>query len=274
MQKSYRKIIAKETLDILGKGFYTNQNRERVEVKNIQGQAVKETKLFTSENLDKLLNTLELSLKYKTSFEVREETTIQSLLRNISGGNIDPVCLNFASAKNPGGGFFNGAQAQEESIARSSGLYPCQIAAMDFYETHRSMKSCIYTDSMIYSPRVPIFRKDDGVLLDSPIYANIITAAAVNFGVVKRFESEKISMVEEIMKIRIDKLLALSAFQNHKTLILGAWGCGVFQNDPRMIAQIFNELLKGKYKGVFEKVVFAVYAKNKKFIQAFQNEFE
>jgi len=183
------------------------------------------------------------------------------------------MCLNFASAKNPGGGFFNGAQAQEESIARSSGLYPCQLSAIEFYETHRKMKSCIYTDGMIYSPKVPIIRKDSGELLDTAIECSIITAAAVNTGVVKRFESHKVDEVKSIMKKRIDKLLMLSANNDHKTLILGAWGCGVFQNDPNMIARLFSELLKEKYKGVFEKVVFAIYAKNKKFIEAFRNEF-
>lgn len=90
----------------------------------------------------------------------------------------------------------------------------------------------------------------------------------------KRFEEERIGDIPNIMKKRIDKLLMLSASQDHKTLILGAWGCGVFQNDPKMIAGLFSELLKEKYEGVFEKVVFAIYAKNKRFIEAFQKEFE
>ena len=219
------------------------------------------------------MNTAEFNSAFTTVFQVVEETTIQSVLRTVSEGYLDPMCLNFASAKNPGGGFFNGAQAQEESIARSSGLYPCQMSAFEFYETHRAMKSCVYTDGMIYSPKVPILRKDSGELLDAPILSSIITAAAVNTGVVKRFEIERVPEIKEIMKKRIDKLLCLSALQQHKTLILGAWGCGVFQNEPKMIAHLFFDLLTTKYQGVFEKVVFAVYAKNKKFIEAFQKEF-
>ncbi|WP_299437515.1 TIGR02452 family protein [uncultured Aquimarina sp.] len=274
MQKTLRKITAKETLKIVNKGLYINQNNEKIYIRKIQEEAVNGTMYHSSGELDDILYSLQLKSIHKTIFEVVEETTISSIQRLISAGYTNPMCLNFASAKNPGGGFFNGAQAQEESIARSSGLYPCQLSAIEFYETHRAMKSCIYTDGMIYSPKVPILRNDKGALFDEPIVSSIITAAAVNMGVVKRFEADKVSEIEDIMRVRIDKLLILSAANNHKTLILGAWGCGVFQNDPKMIARLFSELLKGKYRGVFEKVVFAIYAKSKKYIEAFQNEFE
>lgn len=274
MNRSSRKIIAEETLTITEQGFYINNNKENVDIKEMLQNAVSNTVFKRSEDLDDMLVSISLEPKYTTIFEVVEETTIQSILRNVSEGHVDPMCLNFASAYNPGGGFLNGSQAQEESIARSSGLYPCQMSVFEFYEIHRANKSYIYTDGMLYSPEVPIIRQDDGELLDTPVLSTIITSAAVNAGAVKENEIERIDEIEGIMKIRIDKLLGLSALNNHKTLILGAWGCGVFQNDPQMIAQLFSELLNTKYQGVFEKVVFSIYAKNKKFIEAFQNEFE
>jgi len=273
MQKTLLKITAKETLEITEQGFYINTKQQKVDISILQQNAIGGTKFYSSEELGLVLKETVVNNQYTTSFEVLEETSINSIQRLTSLGFSNPMCLNFASAKNPGGGFFNGAQAQEESIARSSGLYPCQLSAIEFYETHRKMKSCIYTDGMIYSPKVPIIRKDSGELLDTAIECSIITAAAVNTGVVKRFEAAKVDEIKSIMKKRIDKLLMLSANNDHKTLILGAWGCGVFQNDPNMIAGLFSELLKEKYKGVFEKVVFAIYAKNKKFIEAFRNEF-
>lgn len=274
MQKSLRKITAKETLEITEKGFYINEQGIKISIAEVQNKAVRNTRYYSSETLDDVLKKEVFTPKYDTIFEVSEETTLSSVLRINGEGFENPMCLNFASAKNPGGGFFNGAQAQEESIARSTGLYPCQISAIEFYETHRAMKSCIYTDGMIYSPKVPVLRTDSGKLLEKYILSSIVTSAAVNTGVVKRFEANKVSEIEKVMHTRIDKLLALAALNEHKALVLGAWGCGVFQNDPKMIASLFSELLKNKYKGVFERIVFAIYAKNKKFIEAFRNEFE
>jgi len=102
--------------------------------------------------------------------------------------------LNYASAKNPGGGFLNGAVAQEECLARSSTLYPALLTCKQFYEnwkhstTHTSSTSSledsgsanVYTDRIIYSTNVCFFRNDAGDLLDVPYYADVITCASIN----------------------------------------------------------------------------------------------
>ncbi|HBR75644.1 MAG TPA: TIGR02452 family protein, partial [Cyanobacteria bacterium UBA11159] len=60
----------------------------------------------------------------KTQFEVRNETTLMGGERIALTQKFKKIgVLNFASAKNPGGGFLRGTQAQEESLARSSALY-------------------------------------------------------------------------------------------------------------------------------------------------------
>jgi uncharacterized protein (TIGR02452 family) len=273
MQKSLRKITAKETLKILEDGFYVLPNDTKISIKEEQDYAENNSKYYTSSDLDKIKNTIVNCTQYQTKIEVVEETSINAIIRLNNEGFSNVMCLNFASAKNPGGGFLNGAQAQEESIARSSGIHNCQVKNIAFYENHRAMKSCVYTDSMIYSPKVPVFRKDNGELIE-PILTSIITAAAVNTGVIKRQEQSRVDDIEEIMSVRIDKLLALSLSKKDSVLVLGAWGCGVFQNDPVMIARLFANHLNNKYKSAFEKIVFAIYAKNKKFIAAFKNEFE
>src|SRR5258707_12062420 len=103
----------------------------------------------------------------RTQIEVRHETTFSALQRLADGaGHV--ACLNFASAKNPGGGFLSGAQAQEEALARSSALYPCLLRAPDYYERNRANHSAIYLDLVIFSPLVPFFRDDSGALLETP----------------------------------------------------------------------------------------------------------
>ena len=182
-------------------------------------------------------------------------------------------CLNFASAKNPGGGFLGGSQAQEESLARSTGLYPCQKSNFEYYEVNRQTKSCLYTDYMIYSPKVPLFKYENGDCMDEAIPVSILTAPAVNAGIVRKKEAKKTKKIEAIMKRRIEKVLAIAQAHQHETLVLGAWGCGVFQNDPVEIAQYFSEIIRNKFYNQFRKIVFAVYAKNPKFITPFQKLF-
>ena len=67
--------------------------------------------------------------------------------------------------------------------------------------------------------------------------------------------------VERTMAGRVEKLLAFAAAEGLRHLLLGAWGCGVFRNEPRMIARLFHEALFGadRWAWKFERVVFAVY---------------
>lgn len=269
-----RKEIARQTLQVIEDGHYRNNLGEIVSLKNETDFAVKNTKLFRTEDFPEKF---ELTKSCpKTRLEVTDETTLEAAKR-ICKENADenPFVLNFASARNPGGGFLGGAQAQEESLARSSSLYPCLTANFAMYEYNRRGSSCLYSDWMIYSPLVPVFRNDDGSLIQKPYLVSFLTSPAVNAGVVKQKEPDKIHLIEPINKERARKFLWIANRENHRTLILGAWGCGVFQNDPAMIAQIFDELLTGEFDGCFARVVMAIYDKTptRKVYQAFAGQF-
>lgn len=214
----------------------------------------------------------------RTYIEVRNETTFEALRRLVDG--IDHVaCLNFASAQNPGGGFLSGAQAQEEALARSSALYPCLLRAPDYYERNRANHSAIYLDLVIFSPLVPFFRDDSGALLETPILASVISAPAPNAGALSESEPGNMVLLEPALRRRAE--LVLQTAQGHEVdkLVLGAWGCGVFRNDPRMVARVFSELLSlpGPFDGVFTEVVFAVFDRSpqqatyKAFVDVFGN---
>ncbi len=126
---------------------------------------------------------------------------------------------------------------------------------------------------MIYSPNVPIIKDDAGYTLVKLMTTTIITAPAVNTGVVKNLESNRVGEIESVMKRRIAKVLSIALVHSHKTIVLGAGGCGVFQNDPVEIARYFKEIIMGQFKHDFNKIVFAIYANNDRFIRPFIENF-
>lgn len=263
--------MANNTIDILAKMEYKNASDETVSLKEDITDCIKNTVFYTSYDLEQKKDTIAIVPYTKTKIEVWNTTTLSAILSLVTEENPNKMmCLNFASAKNPGGGFRNGAEAQEESLARASALYSSQLQASPFYETHRNSKSCIYSDAMIYSSKVPVFRNNKGELLSQPLFCNFITAAAVNAGVVMRQEPELAASIHTVMDKRMDKMLALALANGNETLILGAWGCGVFKNDPVMIANLFSKHLNGKYKNAFKRIVFAIYTKNENLIQTFK----
>ncbi len=107
-------------------------------------------------------------------------------------------------------------------------------------------------------------------MLVKPVLCNFITSPAVNAGVVKQQEPKRVSEIFGAMDVRIDKMLSLALHQGNETLILGAWGCGVFKNDPKEIAELFKKHLHGKYKNKFKRVVFAILTKKEEMIKPFE----
>lgn len=191
-----------------------------------------------------------------TSVEVTGESSLEAA-RRLAG----PVAvLNFASARNPGGGYLNGAQAQEEALCRASALYTCLAGVREFYDHHRTHRDPFYTDRVIHSPGVPVFRDEDGTLLDRPFTAGFLTAAAPNAGVVLRTAPERAAELPPALARRAERVLETAAVHGYRRLVLGAWGCGVFQNDPDQVAGAFRALLGpgGRFAGTFEQVVFGV----------------
>lgn len=265
---------AEETLKILEDGQFLSPTGTVIDIKTSQQYAVNNTVVYSPLLSDNLLANFSGETSGTTHIEVTSESSIAAIIRLINEGQEDLVCLNFASAKNPGGGFLGGAQAQEESIARSTGLYPCQLKASAYYAANRNTKSCFYTDFMIYSPAVPIIKMDDGINVNRFLSAAIITAPAVNTGVVKHREPHRMNEIAIVMKRRIAKVLAIALKHGHKTIVLGAWGCGVFQNDPNDIAQYFKEIIDSQFKHDFERIVFAVFSRNERFIKPFIELFQ
>lgn len=210
--------------------------------------------------------------------EVTPESTQQAAYRLIVKEGVgDVVLLNFASAKNAGGGFLNGAKAQEEDLCRSSGLYLCQLEQPDYYAANRAEKSMLYTDHIIYSPRVPFFRVSGDGLLNECFYPSVITAPAPNAGVFLQREPHGAAALAQTLQRRADYVLAVAKDQAQKNLVLGAWGCGVFRNPPEQVAAAFAQSLRQpEFADCFERIVFAVYDRSpgKAVFKAFAAQFQ
>lgn len=203
----------------------------------------------------------------KTEIKVIDATTTQAIYYHL--GHEKMAALNFASYKHPGGRFLQGFNAQEECLCHESILYNVLERFVDrFYRpNHKRLNNALYNSNLIYSPNI-LFDGDNGIS-----YCDIITCAAPNRAAIKRYMDISDDEINTHMEDRIDHVL-FSAYDNDvEVLILGAFGCGVFGNDPSTVAEIFKNLLDSKYKNCFDKVIFAVpTGKNHNvFKEVFQN---
>lgn len=254
------KEIAQETLKIIEDGSYTAPSGRRVELSESFKKAIDGTVLYNPNHFLKL-NDQTHTPKQELRIAVTSESTTAAAQRLVADeGESRVVALNFASAKNPGGGFISGAKAQEEDLSRCSALYPCLLTQPRYYEENRASGSLLYLDYIIYSPDVPFFRDQTLQLVEKPFLVSIITAPAPNAGEVLRRDPSAKAQISETLKRRATKVLQVAKDQQHQTLILGAWGCGVFRNQPTEVAKVFDELLKSSaFSHAFERVVFAIY---------------
>ena len=259
-----------ETVQILDTGAYLASSGQRVDLYDSISVAKANTQTYPPD----WAVALATPAKHATLITVTNETTLAAAKR-LSIASHRPVALNFASARHPGGGFLRGAQAQEESLARSSALYAC-LHENPMYAWHETHRDPFYTDYAIYSPDVPVFRDDNGVLLDEPYLCAFITCPAVNAGVALDRDPDCRPAIRIAMARRIERVLAIAAAHDHAHLILGAWGCGVFGNDPNEIAELFRDALEGASRGTFATVVFAVFDRSlvHSSIGPFQQTFE
>lgn len=249
--------IARQTEEIVAAGSYHASDGREVSIAAAVAAAQEGTRMYGPGPVD-----IPRAAPVPTFFEVTGESSLEAA-RRLTGSvrSTGPVAvLNFSSARNPGGGYLNGAQAQEEALCRASALYACVLRAREFYDHHRAHRDAFYSDRVIHSPAVPVFRDDRGRLLDEPYTVGFLTAAAPNAGVVLRTTPERVAELPRALGTRAERVLETAVAGGYRRLVLGAWGCGVFQNDPDQVAGAFRALLGdgGRFSGSFEHVVFGV----------------
>jgi uncharacterized protein (TIGR02452 family) len=203
----------------------------------------------------------------ETKVQVANETTLGAARRLVERG-LRPLALNFANGIYPGGGFLVGAIAQEEVLCRSSALYQTLVDD-PMYEEHRKRPLPDSTDWAIYSPDVPVFRMDDGTELQHPWLTSFITCAAPYAPAIGQ------PLAGDLLQKRIHRVLAIVRSYGHSALVLGAWGCGAFANDPHRTAMDFRQALENDYSGAFSDITFAIsdWSPERKFLGPFREVF-
>ena len=252
--REYFKSLAQETLDIVSAGQYTYGNKT-VEL------FVKSRNIY-HKDFETSAKILEGKQTYKeTRYCVKNESVVKTIhdLRDLE---LSLGVLNFASAYHPGGGFLNGAMAQEEVLAYCSNLYDTLSSkqAPAYYKNNKEANSNTYTDGLVITNNI-FFRDEKYNLVFSPSICTVITCPAVNMNLVLRAK-DNMSEAKKIMKNRMRKVLYAFIDANCTNLIIGAWGCGVFKNDPEDIASAWHELLVEEcLEKYFESITFTVLDK-------------
>lgn len=231
-----------------------------------------ETRLCAMDEMPRLLSpekayVMLITVTAERSFEATMKIKRKNPNRNVA-------VLNFASATNPGGGVTRGSSAQEEALCRCSTLYPCLNTPQlwkDYYGFHRERHDVRYTDTCIYTPGILIIKTDTRLPERMPkenwCQVDVISCAAPNLRekpyhamnpgqgtAVKVSDSELLAL----HKKRARKILTVAAANGVDSLVLGAFGCGAFQNPPEVVARAYKEILP-EYQGYFYEVRFAVY---------------
>ena len=196
---------------------------------------------------------------YKGNVHVEPNDTVSSLKKWNKSGKT--CILNMASAKRPGGGVERGASAQEESMFRCSNLW----GSIDksFYPLRTD--ECLYTQNST-------FFKDKNYNWMEPIECDVMTIAAFNLNEMGHFLGKRVAKFEDLNKTiayedttreKIRLMVSVPSTAGVKNLVLGAWGCGVYKNDPEKMAGYFNDVVIGEgYHSLYDNVIFAIINDN------------
>ena len=251
------KQAAADVLAVVDAGRYEVDGRH-VNFDAVQNAAVDGTRLYRPADDEAVAS----APGRDTTVSVVEGTT-QVVAHDLAADAEHLAVLNFASARNVGGGFLNGAKAQEEDLCRCSGLFRCLEPQTEYYQANRSQSSLLYTDHAIFSPRVPFFKtRGTGDYLPNIFEASVITAPAPNTGPYLKRHPGGHDALRATFARRWRNVLRIARAESVDVLVLGAWGCGAFGGDPVMSSQTAREAIDTDGGGI-DRIVFAIPGKGR-----------
>jgi len=231
--------VFSDTMEYSLKGFYyLNSKKIRINPPN-------QSKVYNS-----LIDIKEIDYNKNRKIEVVNEDVLLTALKIKEE---KPAILNMASGFNPGGGVERGAGSQEEYLCRCSSYYLSLSKCRPFYPLEKDFGG-------IYTENVTVFRgpeEEEYPLLEEPFLVNMIAVPAISNPVLQNGKLSPVDKIRTINKIKTIFNIALD--NNQKVLILGAFGCGVFNNPPLVMAQLFLDVLNMPiYKNAFKLIIFAI----------------
>ena len=224
---------------------------------------------------------------YENDYPAYDQNKLKDMTLSVSGDrsfyaamrlhkempNAKIAVMNFANAFLAGGGVLKGAGAQEECLCRTSTLYPLifrRTLRDSFYKHHKDLNTPKASDSLIYTEGVVICKTDEDLPKRMPkedwVTVDVITIAApdlreksnIHFDLVNGGAHMNNAELFGYHVKRAIHMLTCAAAKGADVLVLGAFGCGAFQNDPEVVANAFKTALN-VFPKVFEHIEFAVY---------------
>lgn len=259
-----------DTLRIFEERFFISKGKRR-DIK-LSKEALKDAKVLLPGQVEYICNNPETGEIYKkedSKYLCENEDSFSAALRIKKANPDDKVLvLNFANPVNPGGGVRRGARAQEEDLCRKSSLLLSLEGddARGYYKYNRSLNSLMGSDAIIINPTVEIIKDAKGELLDDSVIVSVMTCAAPMIS--RGLEGMREEEYEALFFNRIVATLKVAAYYKYKYLVLGAWGCGAFSNDAKIVSRLyFKALEEVKYsdiylKDLFKEIYFAVLSRS------------
>lgn len=241
--------------------FYDSVNISEHILKSETEKAMKSNKVYKENFVARKKNVKRVHKDIFNYLSVESNTSFNAAKKYLQYGKT--AVLNFANPHNPGGGVHNGAMAQEECLCRSSNLYPCisnKNVFNDYYLYHKDMNHYFFSDRLIYTKDITVFKDDRDVPQIMPksewFNVDVITCAAPY--IAKRKYTNKTAL-KELFKGRIKNIFEAAIDNDVEVIILGAFGCGAFKNPPEVVAKAFHETIEeNNYSSCFKKIVFAI----------------
>ena len=248
------KEYAKESLNLIDSGIYkSSDGKSEYDIKSDILSMCRNTKHYIKEYDDLSVDMIDLPNK-EVKIMLSTKDTLEAARGQIEKFG-SSCALNFASAKNPGGGFENGAKAQEEDLCYCSTLFGSLRQEKSLYDYSRKhLNNSLYSTWTIYTPDVIVYRGRNKEII-APVKCSIITSPAPNRNAYKGKNAD----VRNAMMERCEYILQTAIKHGERNLVLGAFGCGVFGNSPMEVATIwYNLLYKKNYSRYFDVIEFAI----------------